>query len=58
VNQAVLKHLYPVRVDVEICHTEELAQRQGLTSEFDLVIGLFLKRYESGRTHLTGNQQL
>jgi hypothetical protein len=58
VNQAVLKHLHPVRVDVEICRAEELAQRRGLTSELDLVIGLFLKRYEFGRTHLTGDEQL
>jgi insertion element IS1 protein InsB len=33
VNQAVLQHLPPEHVEVEICRAEELAQRRGLTSE-------------------------
>jgi len=35
VNQAVLKHLHPEHVEVDICRAEELAQRRGLTSELD-----------------------
>jgi insertion element IS1 protein InsB len=35
VNQAVLQHLHPEHVEVEICHADELAQRRGLTSELD-----------------------
>jgi len=35
VNHAVLKHLHPEHVEVEICRAEELAQRRGLTSELD-----------------------
>jgi len=35
VNQAVLKHLAPEHVEVEICRADELAQRRGLTSELD-----------------------
>jgi insertion element IS1 protein InsB len=35
VNQAVLKHLHPEHVEVEIGRAEELAQRRGLTSELD-----------------------
>jgi insertion element IS1 protein InsB len=35
VNQAVLKHLSPERVEIEICRADELAQRRGLTSELD-----------------------
>ena len=34
-NHAVLKHLHPEHVEVEICRAEELAQRRGLTSELD-----------------------
>ena len=34
-NQAVLKHLPPEQVEVEICRADELAQRRGLTSELD-----------------------
>ena len=34
-NQAVLKHLPPEHVEVEICRADELAQRRGLTSELD-----------------------
>ena len=34
-NQAVLKHLHPEHVEVDICRAEELAQRRGLTSELD-----------------------
>ncbi len=34
-NQAVLKHLPPEHVEVEICRAEELEQRRGLTSELD-----------------------
>ena len=34
-NQALLKHLHPEHVEVEICRVEELAQRRGLTSELD-----------------------
>jgi insertion element IS1 protein InsB len=35
VNQAVLKHLDPKHVEVEIYRADELAQRRGLTSELD-----------------------
>jgi len=35
VNHAVLTHLHPEHVEVEICRAEELAQRRGLTSELD-----------------------
>jgi hypothetical protein len=35
VNQAVLQHLDPEHVEVEICRAEELEQRRGLTSELD-----------------------
>jgi insertion element IS1 protein InsB len=35
VNQAVLQHLPPAHVEVEICRADELAQRRGLTSELD-----------------------
>jgi insertion element IS1 protein InsB len=35
VNQAVLKHLSPEQVEVELCRADELAQRRGLTSELD-----------------------
>ena len=34
-NQAVLKHLHPEHVEVEICRAEELAQRRGLTLELN-----------------------
>ena len=34
-NHAVLKHLHPEHVEVEICRAEDLAQRRGLTSELD-----------------------
>ena len=34
-NQAVLQHLPPEHVEVEICLAEELAQPRGLTSELD-----------------------
>ena len=34
-NHAVLKHLHPENVEVEICRAEDLAQRRGLTSELD-----------------------
>ena len=34
-NHAVLTHLHPEHVEVEICRAEELAQRRGLTSELD-----------------------
>jgi insertion element IS1 protein InsB len=35
VNQAVLQHLHPAHVEVEIYRADELAQRRGLTSELD-----------------------
>jgi insertion element IS1 protein InsB len=35
VNEAMLQHLPPEHVEVEICRAEELAQRRGLTSELD-----------------------
>jgi insertion element IS1 protein InsB len=35
VNQALLQHLPPEHVTVEICRAEELAQRRGLSSELD-----------------------
>ena len=34
-HQAVLQHLLPEHVEVEICRADELAQRRGLTSELD-----------------------
>ena len=34
-NHAVLKHLHPAQVEVEICRAEELDRRRGLTSELD-----------------------
>ena len=34
-NQAVVQHLRPEHVEVEICRADELAQRRGLTSELD-----------------------
>ena len=34
-NHAVLQHLHPAHVEVEICRAEELDQRRGLTSELD-----------------------
>jgi insertion element IS1 protein InsB len=35
VNHAVLQHLHPAHVEVEICRAAELDQRRGLTSELD-----------------------
>ena len=35
VNKAVLKHLHPEQVEIEMCRADELAQRRGLTSELD-----------------------
>jgi len=35
VNQAVLQHLHPAPVEVEIGRADKLAQRRGLTSELD-----------------------
>jgi len=35
VNKAMLQHLPPEHLEVEICRAEELAQRRGLTSELD-----------------------
>jgi insertion element IS1 protein InsB len=35
VNHAVLKHLHPERVEIEICRADELPQRRGVTSELD-----------------------
>lgn len=34
-NHAVLKHLHPERVEIEICRADKLAQRRGLASELD-----------------------
>jgi hypothetical protein len=34
-NQAVLQHLPPGQVEVEICRADELAQRRGLRAELD-----------------------
>ena len=34
-NQAVLRHLHPEHVEVEICRADELAQRRGVASELD-----------------------
>ena len=34
-NQAVLRHLHPAHVEVEICRADELLQRRGLMSELD-----------------------
>src|SRR6266581_5230508 len=35
VHQALLQHLHPEHVEVEICRAEEWAHRRGLTSELD-----------------------
>jgi insertion element IS1 protein InsB len=35
VNEAVLKHLHPAQVAVDICRADALAQRRGLTSELE-----------------------
>jgi len=35
VHQAVLRHLHPEHVEVEICRADELLQRRGLMSELD-----------------------
>jgi insertion element IS1 protein InsB len=35
VNHAVLKHLHPEHVEIEICRADELTQRRGVTSELD-----------------------
>jgi len=35
VNQPLLQVLHPEQVEVEICRSEELARRRGLTSELD-----------------------
>jgi insertion element IS1 protein InsB len=35
VHPAVLQQVHPEHVEVEICRADELAQRRGLTSEFD-----------------------
>jgi insertion element IS1 protein InsB len=35
VNQAVLQHLHPAHIEVEIYRADELAQRRALTSELD-----------------------
>ena len=42
--EAVLQHLHPEHVEVEICRAEELAQRHGLTSEGCLVNSIFMLR--------------
>ncbi|MGE3541512.1 MAG: IS1 family transposase [Candidatus Tectimicrobiota bacterium] len=34
-NNAILKHLAPEHVTVEVCRADELAHRRGLTSELD-----------------------
>ena len=34
-NQAILQHLHPAHVEVEICRADELAQRRGVASELD-----------------------
>ena len=34
-NHAVLQHLHPAHMEVEICRAAELDQRRGLTSELD-----------------------
>ena len=34
-NKAVLQHLSPEHVEIEISRADELAQRRGLTSELD-----------------------
>ena len=35
VNQPLLQDLHPEQVEVEICRSEELDRRRGLTSELD-----------------------
>lgn len=34
-NEAILQHLHPAHVEVEICRADELAQSRALTSELD-----------------------
>src|SRR4029434_4576528 len=46
VNKAVLKYLHPEQVEVEICRADELAQRRGLTSEFDEIWSYVGKKAE------------
>jgi insertion element IS1 protein InsB len=46
VNQAVVQHLRPEHVEVEICRADELAQRRGLTSELDEMWGFVGKKVE------------
>jgi insertion element IS1 protein InsB len=46
VNQAVLQHLPPEQVEVEICRADELAQRRGLSSELDEMWSFVGKKVE------------
>jgi len=46
VTQAVLKNLHPEHVEVELCRTDELAQRRGLTSELDAMWSYVGKKAE------------
>jgi insertion element IS1 protein InsB len=46
VNQAVLKHLHPEHVEVEIGRAEELAHRRGLTSALDEMWSYVRKKAE------------
>ena len=45
-TQAVLKNLHPEHVEVELCRTDELAQRRGLTSELDAMWSYVGKKAE------------
>ena len=45
-HQAVLQHLHPEHVEVEICRADELAQRRGLTSELDEMWSYVRKKAE------------
>ena len=45
-NQAVLQHLPPEQVEVELCRADELAQRRGLSSELDEMWSFVGKKVE------------
>ena len=49
-NHAVLQHLQPDEVEVEICRADELEVRRGLSSELDEMWS-FVKAYSSAEIH-------
>jgi IS1 transposase len=46
VHQAVLQHLPPEQVEVELCRADALAQRRGLSSELDEMWSFVGKKVE------------